>query len=130
MRHGCSSVTGDRLRLWLWGVALFAGQLNCSSICAEDDLEFFERKVRPVLVKHCYECHSADSRKLGGGLLLDSRDGVRQGGDSGPAIEAGKPEASLLIKAVRYQDDASNMPPQGRLSDQAIADLEEWVRRG
>src|SRR5690349_19316193 len=72
---------------------------------------FFETKVRPTLVEHCYKCHSSDSKKLGGGLLLDSRDGVRKGGESGKVVEPGRPEDSLLIKAVRYTDDALKMPP-------------------
>ena len=99
-------------------------------VSAQDDIEFFEQKIRPVLVTHCYGCHSADAKKLGGKLFLDSRNGVRQGGDSGPVIEAGKPDSSLLIQAVRYTGDVTNMPPQGKLPHQAIADLEEWVRRG
>src|SRR5437899_2642015 len=95
---------------------------------AEDSaIEFFEKKIRPVLAEHCYECHSAKAKKLGGRLLLDSRDGVRKGGDSGAAIEPGKPEESLLIAAVRYAGDAVKMPPKGKLPATAIADLEEWV---
>src|SRR5262245_1557108 len=76
-----------------------------------DGLEFFEQKIRPLLADKCYECHSASSKKLKGGLRLDFRDGVRKGGDSGPAISPGKPEASLLIKAVRYTDEDLQMPP-------------------
>ena len=97
---------------------------------ADSDSEFFEKKIRPLLVTHCSECHSADAKKLGGGLLLDSRDGVRKGGDSGAAIVLGKPDESLLIKAVRYTDDSVKMPPKGKLSAAAIADFEEWIKRG
>jgi len=93
-------------------------------------VEFFEKKIRPLLVTHCSECHAADAKKLGGGLLLDSRDGVRKGGESGAAIVPGKPDESLLIKAVRYNDDSVKMPPKGKLPAAAIADLEEWVKRG
>lgn len=93
-------------------------------------IEFFEKKIRPLLVTHCYECHSADSKKTGGELLLDSREGLHQGGDSGTAVRPGQPEESLLIKAVRYTDDALKMPPKGRLPDSAIADLEAWVKSG
>ncbi len=93
-------------------------------------LEFFEKRIRPVLVQHCYECHASDAKKLGGGLLLDSRDGVRTGGDSGVVIVPGKPDDSLLIKAIRYTDDSVKMPPKGKLPAAAIADLEEWVQRG
>ena len=93
-------------------------------------VEFFEKRIRPLLIAHCSECHSADAKKLGGGLLLDSRDGVRKGGDSGAAIVPGKPNESLLIKAVRYTDDSVKMPPKGKLPAAAIADLEEWIKRG
>lgn len=93
-------------------------------------IEFFEKKIRPLLVTHCYECHSADSKKTGGELLLDSREGLHQGGDSGTAVRPGQPEESLLIKAVRYTDNALKMPPKGRLPDSAIADLEAWVKSG
>jgi hypothetical protein len=67
-------------------------------------LEFFEQRIRPVLVEHCHECHSASAKKLQGGLRLDSRAGLIAGGDSGPAIVPGKPEASLLIRAVNHAD--------------------------
>src|SRR6266511_4674452 len=71
---------------------------------AGGDDEFFENRIRPVLVEHCYKCHSATSEKVEGGLLLDTREGVLKGGDTGPAIVAGDPEKSLLIKAVRPTD--------------------------
>src|SRR6187401_554043 len=78
-------------------------------------IEFFERKVRPILVEHCYECHATTSKKVRAQLLLDSRDGVRRGGVSGPAIEPGDPDKSLLIKAVRYTDPEMKMPKKGKL---------------
>src|SRR5947209_8081325 len=93
-------------------------------------IEFFERKIRPVLVEHCYACHSETAKKLRGGLLLDSRDGLRKGGDSGPALVPGHPDRSLLIKAVRYTDEHLRMPPKGKLPDTLLADLEAWVKRG
>src|SRR5690348_7419429 len=65
--------------------------------------EYFEKKIRPILVKHCYECHSGDATKAKGGFVLDTREGLRKGGQSGAAIEPGKPEDSLLIEAIRYQ---------------------------
>ncbi|MFM9963829.1 MAG: PSD1 and planctomycete cytochrome C domain-containing protein [Planctomycetaceae bacterium] len=98
---------------------------------AEDvGVEFFEKKIRPVLVKHCYECHSANAKKLGGGLLLDHREGLRQGGETGSAVVVGKPDESLLIKAIRYEDDSLKMPPKGKLPAAAIADLETWIKNG
>jgi hypothetical protein len=101
------------------------------SLWADDaGTEFFEKKIRPVLVEHCYECHSAGAKKLAGGLLLDSRDGVLKGGDTGPSVEPGNPEASLLIAAVRYTDESVQMPPKGKLPDAVVADFERWVKLG
>ena len=97
---------------------------------AAADLEFFEKKIRPVLAEHCFKCHSADAKKLKGGLLLDHRAGVLKGGESGPSIVSGKPEESLLIEAIGYDNVDLEMPPRGRLSNQQIADLTEWVKRG
>ena len=94
-------------------------------------IEFFEKKVRPVLAEHCYECHSAEAKKgLKGGLALDSREASRKGGDSGPAVVPGKPDESLLIEAVRFTDEALKMPPEGKLPAETIADLERWVAMG
>jgi hypothetical protein len=93
-----------------------------------EGIEFFEAKIRPVLVAQCQECHSVTSKSLKGGLQLDHRDGVRKGGDSGPAVEPGKPENSLLIKALKY--DGLEMPPKGKLPANVVADFEQWVKRG
>ncbi len=96
-------------------------------------LEFFEKHIRPVLVEHCYKCHSAQAEKLKGGLLLDTRDGVLKGGDTGPALLPGDPDKSLLIKAVRYTDPDLQMPPAksgGKLSDEQIHHFEAWVKMG
>jgi len=88
-----------------------------------DGVEFFEKKIRPLLAEHCYECHSA-GKKTKGGLNLDSREGWMKGGDSGMTLVPGDPEASLLIKAVRYKDKEFQMPPKRKLSDAQIADFE------
>jgi hypothetical protein len=93
-----------------------------------EQLEFFEKKIRPVLVEHCYACHSASAKKLRGKLFLDSRDGMRKGGESGPALIPGDPAASLLIKALRYEEP--QMPPTGKLPDSVIADFETWIKQG
>ena len=90
--------------------------------------DFFESKIRPVLVKHCYECHSADAGKVGGEFLLDSRDALREGGESGEAIVAGDAEGSLLLSAIRYED--FEMPPSGKLPENVIADFETWINNG
>src|SRR5438034_9352166 len=86
-------------------------------------VEFFEQRIRPLLVKHCYECHGPDAKKLRGELRLDTRAGVLEGGATGPAVVPGKPEQSLLIKAVRHADKDLRMPPKARLSAAEIADL-------
>jgi len=91
-------------------------------------LTFFESKIRPVLVAHCYECHAADSKIVQGGLRLDSRSGLLRGGDSGPALVPGKAETSLLIQALRY--DGIEMPPKGKLPASVIQDFETWIGMG
>ncbi len=96
-----------------------------------EQLDFFEKHVRPVFVDNCYKCHSHDSEKVKGGLMLDWRDGLLKGGDTGPGIVPGDPEKSLMIKAVRYTDKDLQMPPNDKkLADNQIADLEAWVKMG
>src|SRR5437773_2743639 len=96
---------------------------------APDGLEFFEKRIRPLLVQNCHECHSTAHKKRGG-LLLDSKAAAFKGGDSGPVIVPGKPNESRLIQAVRYTDAELKMPQRGKLSDPQIADLETWVKMG
>ncbi len=91
-------------------------------------VEFFEKKIRPVLVKQCYSCHSAKSKILRGGLRLDNRQAVARGGETGPALLPGKPAESLLLQALKY--DGLEMPPSGKLSASVIADFETWIRQG
>ncbi len=90
-------------------------------------VEFFESKVRPVLAEHCFGCHGPEKQK--GGLRLDTLEALKIGGDSGPALVAGKPEESLLIEAVRYEGEP-RMPPDGRLKDGQIDALTKWVQQG
>ncbi len=90
--------------------------------------DFFESKIRPVLVEHCYECHSRDAEEISGSLQVDSRAGLLTGGDSGAAIVKGDPELSPLISAIRYE--TSEMPPSGKLADHIIKDFEDWIRAG
>lgn len=94
------------------------------------DLVFFESKVRPLLSSRCFECHSEKSKRVRGKLWLDSHDGVHKGGVTGPAVIAGKPDESLLMRAIRHTKGSPQMPPSGKLSANEIAILEEWVRRG
>ncbi|HUQ69593.1 MAG TPA: DUF1549 domain-containing protein, partial [Planctomycetaceae bacterium] len=106
----------------LWAATALAAEPSAEQI------EFFEKRVRPVLVERCQKCHDAKQHK--GGLRLDSRAAVMRGGDTGPAVVAGDPKSSLLIEAVRYDPDGYQMPPTGKLPDDAIAALTEWVRQG
>src|SRR5687767_284120 len=101
------------LRRLLTGL-LFAFLSASPAAAQSEGLDLFERKIRPVLVEHCYSCHSAEAqknKKLKGGLLLDSCAGIRQGGDSGPALKEGDLTGGLLLKALRY-DDELRMPPK------------------
>jgi hypothetical protein len=95
-----------------------------------NDRAFFENRIRPVLVQHCYQCHAvdADADKIGGNLLLDSRDALLAGGQSGPALVAGDPDASLMVQALRY--DGLEMPPDKPLPAKVVRDFETWIRRG
>lgn len=95
-----------------------------------EQLEFFERRIRPVLAEHCYECHSAGAKQIKGGLLIDSRAGLVRGGDTGAVVTPGDPEASLLIHAIRRTDPNLVMPPRHALSREVVSDFETWVRAG
>ncbi|MCA9061502.1 MAG: DUF1553 domain-containing protein [Planctomycetaceae bacterium] len=108
---------------------VFAAGIHGSEVRADDaGPELFEKRIRPVLVEHCYGCHSQNAKEVKGGLLLDTRDGIRQGGDSGPAVVPGHPEDSLLLQAIRY--DTFEMPPRQQLSAQVVRDFEQWIESG
>ena len=94
------------------------------------DLDYFEKRVRPILAQRCFECHSAKAEKLKGGLLLDSREAILTGGDSGPAAVLDDVEKSLIIQAIRYDNENVQMPPAGKMPEAEVAVLTEWVRRG
>ncbi|HQR42145.1 MAG TPA: hypothetical protein PLX97_05660, partial [Gemmatales bacterium] len=90
------------------------------------ETEFFEKKIRPVLVEKCYQCHSAKSEKVRGGLLLDTKAGLLNGGDNGPSIVPGDPDSSPLIQAIRYTKPDYAMPPKnsgGKLPENVIKDF-------
>jgi cytochrome c553 len=120
--------------LALAALAAFAVAPSAEAMPAtKEGLEFFEKNVRPILIDRCYECHSAEKNSSKGGLILDSMDGAYKGGDEGPSVIPGDLEKSLLIKAVRYTDPEFSMPPKktgGKLPDDKIAILEEWVKMG
>lgn len=114
------------LPLWTFSLALV---LQTSPARQQDDANFFEQRIRPLLIQKCYQCHAGT--KAGGGLRLDSRSGWQHGGDSGPAIVPGQPERSLLIRAVRYESLEMPPPEEGaRLTQQQVADLVRWVADG
>src|SRR5215210_4490932 len=95
---------------------------------AEEDTAFFETKIRPLLVERCLECHGEKKQK--GGLRLDSKSGWEKGGESGTALVPGKPEESLLLKAISYLDKDLQMPPKKQLAPDEVAVLKEWILRG
>jgi len=115
----------------VFGVLPSASPCRAASDSTSAQLQFFESKIRPLFADNCFKCHSQQAEKVKGGLLLDTREGVLKGGETGPVIVPGDPEKSLLIKAVRYTDPDLQMPPKNkRLSAQQIADLEAWVKMG
>ncbi|MBV09490.1 MAG: hypothetical protein CMN21_09770 [Rubinisphaera sp.] len=95
---------------------------------SKEQADFFENKVRPILVEHCYECHG--TKKQWADLRLDSHAAILKGGESGPAVEAGNPDGSRIIQVIRYSEDDSQMPPDGKMTDEQIASLTEWVSQG
>lgn len=120
---------------WKGEIAFLASSILAaiSSAAADEDVDFFEKRIRPIFVERCETCHSASTGKTNGGLALDTRDGWMKGGDSGSPIVVGKPDESLLIRAVRYVADGPQMPPKekgGKLPENEIAALIEWVSRG
>lgn len=119
--------TGIRWVAVAWLLAAGSGILSAAS----PELDFFERKIRPVLAEHCYECHSAESKSVKGGLRLDSGAALRTGGDTGPAVVPGKPADSLLIKALAHADPDLAMPPKKpQLPASIRADFEQWIAAG
>ena len=107
---------------------LLANFLTCRG--EGDSLDFFEKRIRPIFADHCLECHSVESGKSKGGLVLDSREDILRGGDSGPALAGKNPDHSKLIEAVRWTNQDFQMPPKKALSPTQISDLETWVRIG
>ena len=108
--------------------SLLSAQDTATQPVDKAGLDFFEAKIRPVLIAHCYECHSAEAKNVKGGLLLDSREAAHKGGDSGPAVVPKDVDESLLIGALKY--DGFEMPPKGKLPDAVIADFVKWVEMG
>ena len=101
-----------------------------SAVLADPKTDFFEKKIRPVLSGNCYECHSAKSKALKAGLLLDRKAGWVRGGKNGAVIHPGKPDESILMNALRYDNHDLQMPPSGKLSESVLADFEKWIAMG
>src|SRR5258706_3181386 len=116
---------------------LFCGLIVTMSVSARgaepvsrERLELFEKDIRPVLIKSCYECHSSQAKKIKGKLLLDTHQGIVKGGENGAVLVPGDPEASRLITAIRWTDPDLQMPPKQKLSAQQIEKFEQWVKMG
>ena len=128
-RGGAANLSG----IELWSASgeipdLFQIEFNRSP--NNEQLAFFEAKIRPLLVQHCYECHSADASELGGGLLLDSHRGIVKGGETSPAVVPRDPDSSLLMTAVKYSKADLQMPPAGKLADHEIQNIKRWIEMG
>ncbi len=108
-------------------IVIFAGATDASDT---EGILFFESHIRPVLVEHCYKCHSAESKKLKAELYLDSREGFLRGGESGPVIVPGNPEQSRIMKAIEYEDPDFQMPPNNKLDEADILKFREWIEKG
>jgi hypothetical protein len=123
------------LRLGLFGILtlglwLFHADTGFGSEPTAEQAEFFNKKIRPLLETNCFTCHGHKSGKSKGHLVVDSLGALLKGGDSGPAIAPGRPEDSLLLKAVGYRDEDLRMPPKGKLADDQVAMLRDWVKMG
>ncbi len=114
------------LSVWIAGLATLQA---AAAEPTREQIDFFERKIRPVLVEHCYRCHSTKARRLKAKLLLDTREGIRKGGESGPAVVPGNVRKSLLIRALRFENDLE-MPPKGKLPKAVVDDFVKWVAMG
>lgn len=115
--------------LWM-GYGIGLSTVLAQTPTQAEQIAFFEKHIRPVLVKECYSCHSADSKDIEGGLTLDTREGIRKGGDTGPAVVPGNVRRSLLIKALKQTDDNLQMPPDKKLPAEVISQFEKWVALG
>ncbi|MCA9116569.1 MAG: hypothetical protein KDA79_15905, partial [Planctomycetaceae bacterium] len=116
------------LLLCLAPVAAGAADEPALSARMNEAREHFERKIRPVLIRHCYECHSAAADEIQGGLRVDSRDALRTGGESGAAVVPGKPGEGTLLEALRHE--TFEMPPAGRLPATVVEDFRRWIAQG
>src|SRR5688500_10552598 len=130
------SLTSPRTLLILLCAAVLAPVLPAKEVAkppaepSAAQVEFYEKKIRPLLAENCYQCHSTRAKRVKGGLLLDSRAGLWRGGESGAVVVAGDPDKSSLIRAVQYADPTLQMPPDQKLAAKGVEVLLEWVRLG
>jgi hypothetical protein len=136
LRHPCAGppatagVLGVIAALILAAASLAAAPAEPATPAEPGAIEHFERRIRPLLHRHCYECHSGEAKVVQGGLRLDRRDLLLAGGDSGPAVIPGKPAESLLVASLAHAGDGLDMPPQGRLPAAEIDLVADWIARG
>jgi hypothetical protein len=117
------------IRQGIVGLAIFASA-GTPLFAQTPEIEFFEAKIRPVLVQKCYGCHNSKMAAPKGSLVLDTKEGMLKGGVSGPAIVPGRPAESRLITALSFTDPLAKMPPSGKLPETVLADFEQWIARG
>ena len=136
VRMGCAA-GWLLLSVSLFGRAPSPGPLPIERLAAADEprddaaaKKLFRERILPALKQHCYECHSAKSDEVKGNLRVDTREGLRKGGDNGPAVVPGDVEASFLLKAISYREDDYKMPPRGKLDEGLLQDFERWVELG
>ena len=110
----------------LWGVIALAAL----PVCAQIPTEFFETQIRPVLAEKCYGCHSSKLKSPMGGLVLDTKAGLKAGGNGGPVVIPGNPAGSRLFSALSYNETELRMPPTGKLPDEKIAAFQKWIADG
>ena len=118
------------LALACLGILFWSPKLVFAEEPTQEQLDFFENKIRPVLAEHCYSCHSTQSKKLKAELYLDNREQALNGGESGPSIVPGKADSSLLYRAILYKEESLEMPPKRKLPVAVIADFKKWIDMG
>lgn len=111
-------------------LAVIVAVASVSNSWGVEDYTFFEKEIRPILVEHCYECHSQDAKRVKGNLYLDNKAGWKTGGDSGAVIVPGAPEESLAFEALTYKNLNLQMPPKGKLPARKIAAIKKWIEDG
>src|SRR5687768_2707452 len=109
---------------------IFALSVTTPLAAQTTDVEFFESRIRPVLVQRCYSCHNSKMAAPKGDLILDTKEGLLKGGASGPALVPGNPAESRLLKVLSYTDPLVQMPPSGKLADAILDDFSQWIVKG